>query len=64
VPVADPALPRDRIVPLGAVASPFAIPARCRFHPRYPFVMPRCREEPAAAREVGAGHLAACHLLE
>jgi len=62
--VADPALRRERIVPLGEVASPFAMPAECRFHPRCPFVMPRCWEEPAAAREVGAGHLAACHLLE
>jgi oligopeptide/dipeptide ABC transporter ATP-binding protein len=64
VPVADPTLRRERIVPIGEVASPLAMPSGCRFHPRCPFVMDRCRVEAPAPREVGAGHLAACHLLE
>ena len=63
VPVADPALRRERIVPKGEVASPLAVPAGCRFHPRYPFAFDRCRVERPALRDLGAGHQAACHLL-
>jgi len=64
VPVADPGLRRERVVPIGEVASPLAMPAGCRFHPRCPFVMARCREQAPPPREVGSGHLAACHLLD
>jgi oligopeptide/dipeptide ABC transporter ATP-binding protein len=63
VPVADPTLRRERLVPAGEVASPLAMPAGCRFHPRCPFVIDRCRVEAPALREVGAGHRAACHLI-
>jgi oligopeptide/dipeptide ABC transporter ATP-binding protein len=63
VPVADPTLRRERIVPAGEVASPLAMPSGCRFHPRCPFVIDRCRVEAPALREVGSGHRAACHLI-
>ena len=62
VPVADPTLRRERIVPKGEVASPLAVPTGCRFHPRCPFAFDRCRVERPALRAVGAGHQAACHL--
>jgi len=62
VPVADPTLRRERIVPRGEVASPLAVPSGCRFHPRCAFAFDRCRVERPVAREVGAGHQAACHL--
>ena len=62
VPVADPTLRRERIVPRGEVASPLAVPSGCRFHPRCAFAFDRCRVERPVAREVGAGHEAACHL--
>ena len=62
VPVADPTLRRDRIVPKGEVASPLAVPSGCRFHPRCLFAFNRCRVERPALRDVGAGHQAACHL--
>jgi oligopeptide transport system ATP-binding protein len=64
VPMADPTLRRARIVPRGEVASPLAMPAGCRFHPRCPFAFDRCRVEPPTLRDVGAGHRAACHLLD
>jgi oligopeptide/dipeptide ABC transporter ATP-binding protein len=50
-------------VPAGEVASPLAMPSGCRFHPRCPFVIDRCRVEAPALREVGSGHQAACHLI-
>jgi len=62
VPVADPGLRRARIVPKGEVASPLAVPAGCRFHPRCPFAFDRCRVERPLLRKVGVGHEAACHL--
>ena len=64
IPVADPTLRRDRIVPKGEVASGFDVPAGCRFHPRCPAAFDRCRVERPAPRAVGPAHQAACHLYE
>jgi peptide/nickel transport system ATP-binding protein len=42
------------------LASP---PHGCRFHPRCPVRIDRCSIDDPAEREVGDGHLAACHLV-
>jgi peptide/nickel transport system ATP-binding protein len=39
-------------------------PPGCRFHPRCPYVMERCKQEKPAACTVGEGHTVACHLYE
>jgi oligopeptide/dipeptide ABC transporter ATP-binding protein len=39
------------------------LPQGCRFHPRCPLAVDRCRVEAPALRAVGAGQLAACHLV-
>jgi len=52
----------DAIVLPGEVPSPTAPPPGCRFHPRCPFVMDRCRVEVPALREHAPAHRAACHL--
>jgi oligopeptide/dipeptide ABC transporter ATP-binding protein len=62
VPVADPTVRRERIVPKGEVASPLDVPEGCRFHPRCPMAFDRCRVERPAPRDVGIGHQASCHL--
>ena len=64
IPVADPALRRERIVPKGEVASPLDVPAGCRFHPRCPSAFDRCQVERPAPRDVGGGHQVACHLYD
>ena len=52
---------REEIVLPGEIPSPLDPPAGCRFHPRCPHVMDRCRtEEPPLAPE--SGRLVACHL--
>lgn len=46
----------------GEIPSPMAPPTGCHFHPRCPHATKRCSEEVPVLREVGAGHLSACHL--
>jgi oligopeptide/dipeptide ABC transporter ATP-binding protein len=57
-----PDAPGEAIVLPGEVPSPTAPPPGCRFHPRCPFVMDRCRQEVPQVREPAPGHRAACHL--
>ena len=51
----------DELVLTGEVPSPINPPSGCRFHPRCPHVMDRCREE-APSLMTAAGRLVACHL--
>jgi len=61
VPVPNPEIRRERIILKGDVASPINPPSGCRFHPRCPYVIQRCREEEPVLVDVGAGHYVACH---
>jgi len=45
------------------VPSPAEPPPGCRFHTRCPVAVDRCRTEEPPLRDIGAGHLAACHLI-
>jgi peptide/nickel transport system ATP-binding protein len=60
--------PRDRSVPhilTGETPDPVDVPAGCRFNPRCPVAVDRCRTDDPALRipdTATAGHLAACHL--
>jgi oligopeptide/dipeptide ABC transporter ATP-binding protein len=60
--------PRDRSVPqilTGETPDPVDVPPGCRFSPRCPAVVERCRtQDPVLRVPAGApaGHLAACHL--
>jgi peptide/nickel transport system ATP-binding protein len=49
---------------VGEIPSPLSPPTGCHFHPRCPHAMARCREQAPALKEVGSGHLSACHLNE
>ena len=66
VPKPDPRLrSKDTRIRLkGEVADPANPPAGCYFHPRCRYAEARCREEEPGIRDVGAGHLAACHFAE
>jgi len=62
VPVPDPEAKRSRIILTGDVPSPINPPSGCRFHTRCPYVFDRCLTEEPALRNVGSGHVSACHL--
>jgi oligopeptide transport system ATP-binding protein len=66
VPIADPDLAEksQRIILQGDVPTPINPPAGCPFCTRCPYVMPRCKDERPVLKDLGAGHLAACHLLD
>jgi peptide/nickel transport system ATP-binding protein/oligopeptide transport system ATP-binding protein len=54
---------RDRLSTIkGIVPAATSFPPGCRFHPRCPDVMDRCRIEEPPAFETGANHCAACWL--
>jgi oligopeptide transport system ATP-binding protein len=53
-----------RSIPEGDVPSPLKPPAGCRFHPRCPFAIERCRAEPPQPRVHAGGRLVACHRVE
>ncbi|MBL8333620.1 MAG: ABC transporter ATP-binding protein, partial [Rubrivivax sp.] len=63
VPVADPEVEarRARTVLRGEVPSVMKPPSGCRFHPRCPQAMARCREESPELADLG-GRQVACHL--
>ena len=64
VPKADPTLRDTAAAPIGEVADPANPPPGCAFNPRCPFVVDRCKVDRPALRDVGGGHMAACHRAE
>jgi oligopeptide transport system ATP-binding protein len=64
IPIPDPTAKRERIVLQGDVPSPVHPPSGCRFHTRCPFVMDVCRQVEPPLKDVGGGHMVACHLRQ
>jgi peptide/nickel transport system ATP-binding protein/oligopeptide transport system ATP-binding protein len=63
VPKVDPAHRRADLEIVGEQPSPVDPPSGCRFHPRCPYVMEKCRALRPEQTQVGASHWASCHLL-
>ncbi len=62
VPVPNPRLRKERIILQGETPNPIEPPSGCRFHPRCPVAIERCRvDDPTGAFE-GPSHWAACWL--
>lgn len=64
IPIPDPVVEakRERIRLAGDVQSPINPPSGCRFRARCQYAMPVCADQEPAFMDVGAGHMAACHL--
>jgi len=64
VPIPDPerGQARQRVILQGDVPSPIDPPPGCPFHPRCPkAIFPLCQTEMPLLRDMGEGHVAACH---
>jgi oligopeptide transport system ATP-binding protein len=63
VPVPDPAVERtrERVILTGDVPSPLMPPPGCVFHTRCPIAGEECRVSIPEFRDMGGGHLVACH---
>jgi peptide/nickel transport system ATP-binding protein len=66
VPNPDPDLrdPERQILLEGDVPDPANPPSGCYFHPRCRYAQDRCKTESPPLRDIGDGHLAACHFAE
>ena len=54
----------QRILLEGEVADPSQLPQGCAFHPRCRYCQSICKTETPPLREIGNGHLTACHFAE
>ncbi|MCT4620600.1 MAG: ABC transporter ATP-binding protein [Marinisporobacter sp.] len=65
IPIPDPDVSKqkNRILLKGDVPSPLNPPTGCRFCTRCPHAMKKCSEIEPIMKDVGSGHMAACHLL-
>ncbi|MHA1770351.1 MAG: ABC transporter ATP-binding protein [Candidatus Thorarchaeota archaeon] len=61
VPVPDPRYAGRAQILKGEVPSPINPPQGCRFHPRCIFAQDICKTEEPPLKDVGDGHLVACH---
>ncbi|MFW9920257.1 MAG: ABC transporter ATP-binding protein [Candidatus Thorarchaeota archaeon] len=61
VPIPDPKFAGKAHILSGEVPSPINPPTGCRFHPRCPFAQDRCMTDAPELRDMGDGHLVACH---
>jgi len=64
IPIPDPTVRRERIVLKGDLPSPANPPSGCRFHTRCPMAQEICKVEEPPLRDVGGGHMSACHFAE
>ncbi|TFZ05027.1 ABC transporter ATP-binding protein [Ramlibacter rhizophilus] len=53
--------PRHQPMVAAEAGSPASLPTGCRFHPRCPFAVERCRVEEPMLDEAGPGQVVACH---
>jgi peptide/nickel transport system ATP-binding protein/oligopeptide transport system ATP-binding protein len=63
IPEPDPTLTRRRVILKGDVPSPINPPSGCRFHTRCPIAMAICTQKEPEFRDVGGGHMVACHAV-
>ncbi|MBV6392714.1 MAG: Oligopeptide transport ATP-binding protein OppF [Anaerolineales bacterium] len=63
IPVPNPRLRHERIVLQGETPNPIHIPSGCRFHPRCPVAIERCKTDDPSLAPPNGTHRAACWLV-
>ncbi len=63
VPVPNPRLRRERVILQGETPNPINLPAGCRFHPRCPAAIARCKTDDPPVVQIAPDHSAACLLV-
>ena len=63
VPVPNPRLRRERVILQGETPNPANIPGGCRFHPRCPVAVEKCKATDPAVVALSQTHQAACLLV-
>jgi len=61
IPQPEVKVEKKRIILKGDVPSPVNPPPGCRFYPRCPYAIAKCKKEEPILRDLGGGHLVACH---
>lgn len=61
-PAPNPRQRKQRLILKGEVPNPIDLPSGCRFHPRCPLAIDRCKIEDPALRSITEDHKAACLL--
>jgi oligopeptide/dipeptide ABC transporter ATP-binding protein len=64
IPIPDPTAKRERTILQGEIPSPVNPPKGCRFHPRCPVAIDKCRSVDPEFKELKPGHFVACHVAE
>jgi oligopeptide transport system ATP-binding protein len=64
VPVPDPDVRKQKLLLQGDVPNPVNPPVGCSFHTRCPERKDICSQEEPQLRDMGHGHMAACHITE
>ena len=62
VPLPDSSRKSNRIVLEGDIPNASNAPSGCKFHTRCPYVKDICKKEVPILKDVGCGHIVACHL--
>jgi peptide/nickel transport system ATP-binding protein/oligopeptide transport system ATP-binding protein len=64
IPTPDPTIKKERIILQGEIPSPVNPPKGCRFHPRCPVAIDKCKEIEPLFEEIKPGHVVACHVAK
>jgi len=64
IPVPNPRLRKERIILKGETPNPIDLPSGCRFHPRCPIAVDRCKQTDPDFVEISQTHQAACLLID